>query len=186
MTHALIVTDMINDFCHKEGKLYSPNIAEIIPEVAAHIESARVQQQPILYLVDTHREDDPEFKMFPKHATSAWGREPVAGIRAAWSPLGGRERLIPKSTFSGFFRTDLDAMLKSLDVTEITIVGNCTDICVLFTAADARARGYEVTIPSSAVATFRDTDWQVYALAILKEDLGCKVLPAHVPAAIGV
>ena len=64
------------------------------------------------------------------------------------------ERVMPKRRFSAFFGTDLDLWLREQGIEEVRIVGVCTNICVLYSAADARMRGYEVSVPENAVASF--------------------------------
>ena len=65
----------------------------------------------------------------------------------------------------------------------MTVIGVCTDICVLHTVADLRNRDYRVVVPASAVATFDapghpGDEVQKWALAHLKAVLGARVLPA--------
>jgi nicotinamidase-related amidase len=50
----------------------------------------------------------------------------------------------PKRRYSGFFGTDLDITLREREVDTLRLVGDCTNICVLYTAADARNLGYAV------------------------------------------
>ena len=49
---------------------------------------------------------------------------------------------IRKHTYSGFFETRLDSLLKNLGVKNILCAGFVADCCVLFTIADAVFRGY--------------------------------------------
>jgi nicotinamidase-related amidase len=62
--------------------------------------------------------------------------------------------MIRKRRYSGFFETDLDVRLEAAHPQRVTVVGVCTDICVLHTSADLRNRDYRVVVPASAVATF--------------------------------
>jgi nicotinamidase-related amidase len=178
---ALVVVDMINDFCDPDGKLFSKNIQAIIPNVRSAIWSARQEGIPIFYVADTHLPDDPEFKLFPPHGVSSWGSALVNSIDAQYSNVRemknaqSAEQMIPKRKFSAFFNTDLDSLLREKGVEEVMLVGNCTDICVLFTAADARNRGYEVTIPAACVATFRPQSYHDAALLMMKNNLGCYI-----------
>jgi nicotinamidase-related amidase len=49
---------------------------------------------------------------------------------------------IRKHTYSGFFETRLDSLLKNLGIKNILCAGFVADCCVLFTIADAVFRGY--------------------------------------------
>ncbi len=57
----------------------------------------------------------------------------------------------------------------------ITIVGVCTDICVLHTVADAPNRDYAVVVPAECVATF-DPDAHHFALDHMRRVLGATVV----------
>ncbi|MFM8892969.1 MAG: isochorismatase family protein, partial [Planctomycetia bacterium] len=61
--------------------------------------------------------------------------------RDAYSAFHGRDH----STSEG-----LDTLLRQAAVDEILLCGLATDYCVLHTALDARAHGYEVTVVESA------------------------------------
>ena len=61
---------------------------------------------------------------------------------------------LPKRRYSAFFDTDLDKRLSELSPETVTICGVCTDICVMYTAADARNRDYKVKVYADGVASF--------------------------------
>jgi len=60
--NALIVVDMLNDFVHEKGALYCGQPArDIIPFVKGRIEACRKSGDLVIYLQDSHAEDDKEF-----------------------------------------------------------------------------------------------------------------------------
>jgi len=76
-----------------------------------------------------------------------------------------------------------EARLRAAQPEQVTVVGVCTDICVLHTVADLRNRDYRVVVPASAVETFDGPghpgdEVQRWALAHLKGVLGAHVIPA--------
>ncbi len=171
---ALVVIDMLVDFVEEGGALYcGPDAREIIPRVREELDRARAQGDPVIYVCDRHRPDDLEFRMFPPHC--------VEGSRGAeiCSELSPRERdrVVFKRRFSGFYGTDLDLALREQGIDELTLVGVCTNICVLYTAADARMRNYAVTVPADAVASF-DAAAHRFALRELEKTLGVRVVSA--------
>ena len=87
--------------------------------------------------------------------------------------------MIPKRRYSGFFGTDLDITLREREIDTLRLVGDCTNICVLYTAAEARYRDYAVEVPADCVATF-DPDAHTFALKQMQTVLGANVtgLPA--------
>jgi nicotinamidase-related amidase len=75
-----------------------------------------------------------------------------------------------KPQFSGFYATNLQVLLPKLGVRRLILTGIAADICVLFTAADAHMRAYDLWIPRDAVASEDDrrADW---ALDIMRNSM---------------
>lgn len=169
---ALLVIDMLADFLEETGSLYcGEGSRQIVPRVAARIAEARQAGIPVIYICDQHRPDDPEFEMFPPHCLAGTPGGEVIGELAPRPS----ERVIPKRRYSGFFGTDLDLTLRELGVEEIWLVGVCTNICVLYTAADARMLNYRVTVFKDSVASF-DGEAHAFALRELEKTLGARVV----------
>ena len=75
---ALLVIDMQNDFVHQGGSLVIPDAERTIPPIAALLELARAHRMRVLYSQDTHREGDPEWRIWPEHCREeSWGWEIV-------------------------------------------------------------------------------------------------------------
>ena len=55
------------DFINHKGKLYVSKAEEIVPNLKAITDLAHKNNIPIISTVDTHKKNDPEFKMFPQH-----------------------------------------------------------------------------------------------------------------------
>src|SRR5216683_5291172 len=172
MKRALVVVDMIEDFVHEGGALYcGPSMARIVPVIQRELERARSAGELVVYLTDEHLPDDAEFAQVPPHALK--GTE-GAKIVPELAPRGG-DIVIPKRRFSGFFGTDLDITLLERGVDTLRLVGNCTNICVLYTAADARNLGYAVEVVRDGVTSF-DLEAHADALRELEKTLGAKIL----------
>ncbi len=171
MSKALIIIDMLYDFVDSEGRLYcGPEGSAIVPRVKSLLEQAREQGIPVVFIADRHLPSDPEFDIFPPHCVQD---SPGAEIIEALRPLGD-ERVIAKRRYSAFFGTDLDLTLRELRADELILVGVCTNICVLYTAADARNLAYRVVVPADAVASF-DASAHDWALGQMETVLGCQV-----------
>lgn len=169
---ALLVIDMLHDFIAPDGALTcGPAGTAIVPAVRRAVDAHRAAGDMVVYLCDSHRPDDAEFAMFPPHClTGTAGAEIIPEL----APVDGDIR-IAKRRYSGFFGTDLDITLREKGVTKIHLTGVCTNICVLYTAADARNLGYAVTVDSHCVASF-DAAAHKWALAEMKSTLGCTVI----------
>ncbi len=170
MKEALIVVDMLNDFVNAQGALPVPRARTIIPAIARRVEAARKAGNPIIYLVDTHHKDDGEFAVWGEHAVAgSWGNEIIEELAPAED-----DHVVAKKRFSGFFGTELDMILRELDVGRVIITGVLTNICVFYTASDAYQRGYEVEVPRDAVAAV-DDELEHFALLQLERVAGVTI-----------
>lgn len=171
MATAFVVVDMLNDFVRPEGALPVPNAEAIVPALKARLEDARSRGEVVVYLADTHDEDDREFEVWGRHAVAGtWGNRVIDEL----APREG-EIVVPKRRFSGFFETDLDRVLCENGVDTLVITGVLTNICVLYTATDAYQRGYRVVVPRDSVATV-DEEMQRFALRQLAEVVGAEIV----------
>ena len=143
----------------------------IIPVIQGEIARARKAAEPVIHLTDDHLENDAEFAMFPPHAIHG---SKGAEIIPALAPQDGDVR-IPKRRYSGFFGTDLDITLRERGIDTLRLVGDCTNICVLYTAADARNLGYAVEVVRDGVTSF-DEEAHRGALRELEKTLGATIV----------
>jgi len=169
---AVIVVDMLNDFIRSDGVLYcGPQSEVIIEPIAQRVREARANGDPVIYLCDTHRPDDPEFQMFAPHAIAG---TPGAHIIPELAPQP-EDRVIPKRRFSAFIGTELLLALHELHADALELTGVCTNICIQYTACNARDLGYPVTVHASRVATL-DLEAHEFALKQMETVLGVTVI----------
>ncbi len=152
MKKAVLVVDMLNDFTLDDAPLKVEENKKIIPNIKALLEKERSQGTPIIYVCDSHAENDKEFEIWPRHC--------VEGTKGAQivDELAPREGdfIIKKTTYDGFFRTNLDDLLKSLGVDYLIITGCVINICILYTTSSAVLRGYKIEIPLNCVSALDD------------------------------
>jgi len=141
LNRAILVIDMLNDFLY--GKLPCEPCRNIIGDVKKLIEFGRDVGIPVIYLCDSHLENDREFKKWPPHAVEGTeGAEVIEELKP-----GENDFIVRKRRYSGFFQTGLDEVLKKLKIKGLVLAGILTNICVQHTAADAFFRDYELIIP---------------------------------------
>jgi nicotinamidase-related amidase len=95
------------------------------------------------------------------------------------------ERLVPdesdyfvlKPKHSGFYNTTLDLLLEYLGTETVVITGMATDVCVLFTAADAYMRDLHVIVPRDCVTALTPSVHRT-ALAQMRSVLKADVVPS--------
>lgn len=169
---ALLVIDMLEDFINKEGALTTgPAGEEIVDFIQGKIQGFRDKDYPIIYICDNHEIDDKEFHMFPTHCVAGTSGSEIIKVL---EPKDG-DKIIKKRRYSSFFGTDLDLYLRENKIDEIYLVGVCTNICVLYTAADARNLAYEVNVYKDGVASF-DEKAHGFALKEMGTTLGCNII----------
>lgn len=168
---ALIVVDMLNDFIDENGALYcGPGAREIVPFVRERLAAHRKAGSLVVFLRDSHAEDDLEFEKFPKHCVAgSWGSR----IIEALAPDSG-EAVLPKTRYSGFYGTTLEKILADNGPAEVEVVGVCTSICVMDTVGGLANRDYRTVVPRAGVADF-DADAHHHALLRMQRLYGAVV-----------
>jgi len=171
MSEALIVINMLNDFVREDGALTcGDRVREIVDPISRRLNQARQYGQAVIYMCDRHRPDDPEFGPLAPHAVA--GTE-GAQIVEELAPEEG-DYVLAKRRHSAFFGSELLLALLENDVSEVEITGVCTNICVLYTAADAVSYGFEVFVDADHVAALDDDSHQI-GLQQMEEVLGVEV-----------
>ncbi len=146
---ALLIVDMLNDFCKEGGCMVLKEGMETLEPIQALIAKARKLQAPVIYINDCHRAGkyDKEFdKREPHCIEGTWGAEVIEELKPE-----PQDYCIPKRRFSGFYQTDLDLVLRELEVKTVIVTGVVTNICVRSTCHDAFFRGYQVIVPRDCV-----------------------------------
>ena len=148
---ALLVIDMLNDFLLKAGALFCGEASrEIIPFVKETIEEFHKNGHPVIYIKDAHKKDDPEFKLFNPHCVAETkGAEVIDEIKPQPEDIQ-----ISKTTYDGYYGSDLGKVLEEKNIKEVYLAGVCTSICVMETASSLAKRGYSVFIYTKGVADF--------------------------------
>jgi nicotinamidase-related amidase len=151
---ALVVVDMQNDFVTEGGSLVVPDAESTITAIGTLLELARAYGMRVVFTQDTHRDGDPEWRIWPEHAReNSWGWE-IVDVLAPRED----ETVIAKVRYDGFYGTPLDHLLRLWGVTTLVICGTAANICVHYTAASAALRWYDVIIPRDAVSALDPFD----------------------------
>ncbi len=153
--YAVLVIDMIREFCDLEqGLIPIENAARMLPALHEFVNEAREAGAVIIWVVDKHRRDKPDFELerVRFHCT-----EGTLGVELA-PPLRAlpEDYLVTKSRYSAFFGTDLDLILRNENISRLILTGTKTNVCVRAAAQDAFARNYDLLIPRELVTTDRE------------------------------
>lgn len=163
----VIIIDVLNDFV--TGELKTERAGKIIQPLKKLVEAARKQGVPVVYSNDAHYKND--FEVVHK-----WGGHAIKGTPGAEviPELQPKEQdfIVEKRTYSSFYETGLDSLLRSLykeEGTKTVILGGLhTNICVRHTSADAFFRGYKILIAKDGVEAFTE-EAHASGLAYLKD-----------------
>ncbi len=164
---ALIIIDMVNALAFEGGeRLKEPAEATIAPILALR-EAADAAGVPVIYVNDNNGQWHSERDRLIEEtlAQDAPGRALTEALRPRKD-----DYFIIKPQFSGFYATNLPVLLPQLGVSRLVLTGVAADICVLFTAADAHMRQYELWVPCDAIAGNHGerTRW---AIAIMRNSM---------------
>ncbi len=172
----LLVIDMLKDFIDPDGALTCGEAArQIVPYVGEKVKEFSAANLPIVFIMDAHDPEDLEFKRFPKHCVFGTpGAELIDELRVLVEEYPFVIK-VPKTRYSGFFRTNLSNILSDLEPEEVHVVGVCTNICVLYTVEELANRDYRVIVHQKGVASF-DQEAHRWALSQMQSVLGAEVL----------
>lgn len=169
MASALIVIDVQNDFC-PGGALAVPEGDQIVPGINALMDDFNT----IVLTQDWHPAGHSSFAsshdgkspyelidmpygpqvLWPDHCVQgSAGSDLRTELNVTRANVVIRKGTDPAiDSYSAFFENDqktptgLEGYLRTLGVTEITMVGLATDFCVQFSALDAARLGFKVTV----------------------------------------
>lgn len=177
---ALIVIDYTNDFV--DGTLPVGQPAIDIESRICELTSEFVRSGDFVVMaVDLHEANDPyhpESKLFPPHnLCETRGRELYGNLKNIYEDNQASIYWMDKTRYSAFCGTDLELKLRERGITELHLIGVCTDICVLHTAVDAYNKGFAIHVHEDAVASF-NANGHTWALEHFKGSLGANIIKA--------
>ncbi|MBT2293593.1 cysteine hydrolase [Paenibacillus albidus] len=175
---ALIVIDFTNDFVDGNLPVGEPAV-RIEPRIAELTREFVSSGDYVVMAVDLHEGNDPyhpESKLFPPHnLRGTAGRELYGSLKRVYEDHSDSIYWLDKTRYSAFCGTDLEVKLRERGITELHLIGVCTDICVLHTAVDAYNKGFEIVVHEDAVASFNAAG-HTWALGHFKGSLGAEVV----------
>lgn len=171
---ALVVIDMQNDFCSPGGSVDLAGgslemYVDAVPNMVRIVEAARATGVPVIHVrmvssAGGHTDTAGWIRVrlraagtyggLTENATweyttpGTWGADFVPGLE----PLDD-EVVVDKFRSSGFFGTNLDTILRKLQVSNVVFIGCTTEGCLDSTVRDAGFRDYVAVVPSDAVGS---------------------------------
>ena len=140
---------MINEFTFPDAEQMFPKVVAVAEQIAGLKRRIKAEGLPAIYVNDNFGKWQSDLPQLAEKCRSAdcKGRAIVERLAPQKD-----DYVILKPRHSGFFGTPLELLLTTFDARRLIITGIATDSCVLYTAADAYMRDYELIVPSDCVA----------------------------------
>lgn len=125
----IVVVDVINGFLN-EGNMKDSYINHIVPGIEELVkEYIKDDNKEVFYIRDSHKKDAIEFKKFPVHCLENTSESEMVDELKEHE---GQVRTYFKNSTSGLFAKGLvEDINKMVNLKKITVVGCCSDICVI-------------------------------------------------------
>jgi nicotinamidase-related amidase len=150
---ALLIIDMQNDFVLDGKPLKVAGARAVIPKIQMVLTEFRKRSLPVFHVLRVHRSDGSDVEITRQEL---FARSPfaVAGTKGAavideLSP-GKGEFVLTKTRMSAFIGTELDLMLRTLEISTLFVCGIQTPNCIRTTVFDGIAYNYPVVLIDDA------------------------------------
>ena len=146
----LLIIDMENENAHPDGALYiGEPVRKIIPKIAELRARVRRAGGRVLHTQSVRLPDALEFTVFGntvRKLKGTWGSELIDELKPA-----GDEPLIVKYTHDCFYQTEMDKLLKQMELKpgegRVIVTGISTRNCVQSAVLGFSVRDYYVYVP---------------------------------------
>jgi ureidoacrylate peracid hydrolase len=181
---ALLVIDLQNAFCHKEGTLGksgldTDHLASVIHPLRPIIKCCHDVGMPVLWTVQEHFETDHRRnrKRLPSHTSKRKGVSALAGtwdaeiVEELKDLVNNPSLVIRKHRFGGFYETRLEVVLEQLGVEALFVTGLTTNACVETTIREAYLRDFDVVGIEDCISGV-NPEWEESAKNVWRQYLG--------------
>jgi nicotinamidase-related amidase len=166
---ALIVVDMINSYDHPDADALTRSVQETLPRMAELVERALSEDVLVVYVNDNIGPWTSSRDSIIEAAMEGPFRELVEPIVPA-----DKAQFVLKARHSIFYETPLEYLLRQEEVSRLTLIGQVTEQCILYSALDAYIRHFEVGVPRDAVAHIHP-DLAEAALKMMEVNMAAEV-----------
>ncbi|NGZ03202.1 MAG: isochorismatase [Nitrospira sp. WS238] len=163
----LLIIDMINEFTFDGAEKLFPRIEQAAQNIARLKQRVKAAGLPVLYVNDNFGKWRSDFKTLVNRCLEGDCRG--KHIAELLQPEED-DYFVLKPKHSGFFATPLEVLLRYLKIQRVILTGVAGDNCVLFTAADAYMRNFDVAVPADCTISI-DPDANRSALEHMRKTL---------------
>ena len=175
---ALMVVDMQNAFCHKEGTLGisgvdTDHLRSVVEPLRTLVKRCQAVNMPVLWTLQEHFPVDHRRgrKRLPTHTSK---RKRVSALVGTWDAeiidefkdlVTNPTFVIRKHRYGGFHDTRMHIVLEMLGVDALLITGVTTNACVETTIREAYLRDYDVVGVTDCIAGV-NPKWEASAIEV--------------------
>ena len=168
MKTLFIDVDSQMDFLYPAGALYVPGAERVVANIARLNHYAAANGITVISTVDSHTENDPEFKSWPPHciagttgqhkaeATLLARRIVLPNCEVPLVIEGAQQIVIEKQSVDVATARNFARVVERLAADRFVLYGVVTEICVLFAARALVPFGKPITLVTDAVAGLTD------------------------------
>ncbi len=153
---ALLVVDMQKFFLDPSSPTFTQGGIAILTTIKQLIQSFRNANRPVIYTCHTHHPD------LIDAGIMGWWWEGMCLEGSAESKIHSElapspnEKIVSKHRYSAFYNTDLEIILRNLNIEDLVICGVMTNLCCESTARDAYYRDYRVFFLADATGSINE------------------------------
>ena len=166
---ALVVIDMQTAFCAPGAPAEVPLARAIVPAINALTGALRKIGAPVIWVLhaNTSRSGRSDWSLFFDHVVGEAVREKTMaalapGQQTVWSDLdvSPEDHIVIKNRYSALIAgsSQLERLLRSLDIDTVLIAGTKTNVCCESTARDAMMLDFKTVMLSDCCAALSDDE----------------------------
>jgi ureidoacrylate peracid hydrolase len=175
---ALVVVDMQNAFCHKEGTLGisgvdTDHLSSVVGPLRALVRRCQAVNMPVVWTLQEHFPIDHRRgrKRLPTHTSK---RKRVSALVGTWDAeiidelkefANNPSFVIRKHRYGAFHETRMHMVLEMLGIDALLVAGLTTNACVETTIREAYLRDYDVVGVTDCIAGV-NPQWESAALQV--------------------
>jgi nicotinamidase-related amidase len=130
-----------------------PGATERMVKASALVKQARKAGMPVIVVQEMHRNDGIDFG---RELDGVEGYHCLEGSEGVKPPVNeiamdDKDYIVYKRRYSAFFHTDLELLLRGLDIQTIILIGSNTDVCIHYTFVDGHQNNYFVRTPEDCI-----------------------------------
>jgi ureidoacrylate peracid hydrolase len=158
----LTIVDMQKDFLDDGAPCFIPGGRSVVPATARLLGAFRDAGLPVVHVTTVWQKDGVNMSRFTtsEELMQRGLREGEPGIEPVdeLTPLAD-EYSVHKTRYSGFYGTELEALLRALGGVYVIVVGVATNYCVRSTVHDAAFRDFLPVVPSDCTTSYTQEEY---------------------------